>query len=101
MLPGVSASAGQIDDALFAGDGNDQAIVIALDVENDVSVLQHAEELIMHFDLDGLFLCGFAGLIEPGLEWLFCGGMAGVADLFGSTFNSRLFVRALRLAWIA
>lgn len=55
-----------IDDAQFVGNGNDQAVVIALDVEYDAPIFQHAGAAVLRLRaLSWLlmdFLMGGAGL---------------------------------------
>ncbi len=73
VVLGVCAYEFDVTDAQFVGDGNDQAVVIALDVKNDAPVFQHASAAVLFLDVRRLLPSGFAGFIEPCFKGLLDG----------------------------
>jgi hypothetical protein len=66
--------------------GNDQAVIVALDIKNHPAVLQDAGIAILRFDICGLLPGSFAGFFKPRSKWLL--GLT-VSGLLSKAFESR------------
>ena len=59
-----------------AGNGRDQSVVIAFNVEDHAAVLQHARAAVLRFDVSRLLPCRARSLLVPCLQGLLGVGMA-------------------------